>query len=231
MRASQSRAEAGNIDIVGLISGGTPSPGWAVEIMDQLAELLTAAGTLVALLALLQAVLEFVDSNAIRRYEKFHEMSRRFDDNLYIQRVIAWLHRPDKSIAWCSEDLPGLTMPEKEKFACFMEEIYYMMNSNIVRDEVALYTYGYYVKLTLADPHFYRGLKKCPPYAIESRGDLEAFCRTFKEDCPGWSNYIDFAKISWCFDPLKPAALQAQAGWFGRFGFWRIYRRRSAYFY
>jgi hypothetical protein len=41
--------------------------------MESIANLLTAGGTIVALFALVQAVLEFIDANAIRRYEKFHE--------------------------------------------------------------------------------------------------------------------------------------------------------------
>jgi|GEM_PF-495701 len=201
--------------------------------MESIANLLTAAGTIVALLALVQAVLEFIDANAIRRYEKFYEMSRRFDENDKIQKVITWLHRPNKDTPRCSDEIQGLTMADKESFAGFMEEIYYMMNSNIIRDEVALYTYGYYAKLTLTDPLFYRDIKKSGPYTVgaSSRQELETFCKGLRNDCPNWVNYTEFCRISWTFDPLKPAAHQNQAGWFGRFGFWRMQRRRSAYFY
>lgn len=211
---------------------------WVIRLLTRTAmpisnhaELLTAAGTIVALFAFIQAVLEFVDSNAIRRYEKFHEMSRHFDDNDRIQNVVTWLNRPGEKGTSGIHHGERPTIADKEKFACFMEEIYYMMNSNIVRDEVALYTYGYYVKMTLRDPDFYKEIKKSAPYAVASRGELEDFCRSFRIDRPDWSNYIEFVRISWLFDPLKPGFANSQEGWTGRLGFWRVRRRSSAYFY
>jgi hypothetical protein len=121
--------------------------------------------TVVAVLALVKGVIEFVRLNAIRRYEKFHEMSVRFDENADIQKVCTVLEG--------SDNVEGaLRMHEKEVFICFLEEIYFMMNSGIMKRDLALYTFGYYGRLAVESTEFCQGL---------SRG--EAFHTQFLEFC------------------------------------------------
>jgi len=93
--------------------------------------------------------MELIHSNAIRRYEKFHEMSVRFDDNKDIQRVCAVLHPT-------SESTQTLTKQNKEVFICFLEEIYFMMSSGIMKRDLARYTFGYYGKMALDSEEFWQ---------------------------------------------------------------------------
>ena len=203
-------------------------------------DVVSLVGGFAALLALGLAVLEFVDANAIRRYEKFHEMSRRFQDSEGVQRVIEWLHRSREIRRGGEGEIDRLSLADKERFACLIEEVYYMVNSKIIREEIALYSYGYYVKMALADPWFHQDVIKSGTCFIDERffpsgrenPRLESlFWKNFEKECPNWIHYIRFAQMCWAFDPLKPERGQRQSIFLGRLGLWRFKSRNSSYTY
>jgi hypothetical protein len=101
--------------------------------MEDAKAIFTIVSTIIALLVFGKGVLEFVRANAIRRYEKFHEMSIRFDENADIQKICTLLHGARRSIR-------PPTKQEREVFICFLEEIYFMMKSGIMKRDLALYT-------------------------------------------------------------------------------------------
>src|SRR5262245_44060100 len=105
--------------------------------LEDAKNLFTIIGTIVAIFVFGKGILEFMHANAIRRYEKFHQMSVRFDDNPVIQKVCTLLNSVQTT-----SDSP--TKQEKEVFICFLEEIYFMMKSNVMKQDLALYTFGYY---------------------------------------------------------------------------------------
>ena len=141
--------------------------------MELAKDLFTVASTIIALSVFIKGVVEFVHSNAIRRYEKFHQMSVRFDDNAEIQKVCELLHGANSAAG-------PLTKQQKEVFICFLEEIYFMMNSGIMKRDLALYTFGYYGKTALDSEPFWQGLNKNEPFYIHF---LE-FCRLAKSYQP-----------------------------------------------
>ena len=134
--------------------------------MELAKDLFTAASTIIALSVFLKGVIEFVHSNAIRRYEKFHQMSVRFDENAEIQKVCDLLHGANGSAE-------TLTTQQKEVFICFLEEIYFMMNTGIMKRDLALYTFGYYGKMALDSEQFWQGLNKNEPFYVH----FVEFCR------------------------------------------------------
>jgi hypothetical protein len=140
---------------------------------EWLKNLFAAAATIIGLFAFGKGVVEFIKSNAIRRYEKFHEMSVRFDENPKIQLVCKLLHGVNNSIH-------TVTTQDKEVFICFLEEIYFMMNSRIMKQDLALYTFGYYGKLALRSEEFWHGLNRLEPSYMH----FLSFCRLAKSYVP-----------------------------------------------
>ena len=121
-------------------------------------------GGVAALLVAVKGLFEFAHANAIRRYEKFHQMSARFDENPDIQKVCALLHGVEAPV---TVPTPGetiapkpVTIQQKEVFICFMEEIAFMVNSKLMKMELALYAFGYYARLAIDNPAFWVGLEK-----------------------------------------------------------------------
>ena len=141
--------------------------------------LITIVSTIIALFVFIKGVIEFVHLNAIRRYEKFHEMSVRFDDNDDIQDVCAVLHGTKPAAA--------VTKQQKEVFICFLEEIYFMMNRptwiisrRIMNRDLALYTFGHYGNMAFDSKQFWHDLNKYEPFYVHF---LE-FCRLARSYLP-----------------------------------------------
>jgi hypothetical protein len=124
-----------------------------------------AIGGLIGILAFVKGILEFVELNRIRRYEKFHEMSKRFDENESIQKVCELLQDSSSTIS--------VTKQEKEVFICFLEEIYFMIMSGIMKKEIALYTFGYYAREAMHNQRFWHALDSGEEYYTV----FHKFCR------------------------------------------------------
>jgi hypothetical protein len=120
--------------------------------LKDLVDIITA---LVAIAVFIFGLLKFIDATAIRRYEKFREMSVRFDDNMSIQAVCRLLNGDTGTL---------VSKQQKEVFLCFLEEISFMVASKIMRKEVALYTFGYYARLAAQSAPFWEGLDKGEPF-------------------------------------------------------------------
>lgn len=125
--------------------------------MQEANDIFTVIGGIIGLLVFGKGLLEFMHANAIRRYEKFHQMSVRFDGNPAIQKVCTLFHGTQ-----ATPDAP--TRQEKEVFICFLEEVYFMMKSKIMKRTLALYTFGYYAQMALNNAQFWQGLDKNEPF-------------------------------------------------------------------
>jgi hypothetical protein len=125
--------------------------------MQEVKDIFTIIGGIIGLLVFGKGLLEFMHANAIRRYEKFHQMSVRFDANPAIQKVCTLLHGTETT-----PDAP--TRQEKEVFICFLEEVYFLMKSKIMKRALALYTFGYYGQKALNNVEFWHGLDKSEPF-------------------------------------------------------------------
>jgi hypothetical protein len=125
--------------------------------LEDAKDIFTIIGTIIGILVFAKGVLEFMHANAIRRYEKFHQMSVRFDGNAEIQKVCTLLHGVQ-----VASDVP--TKQEKEVFICFLEEVYFMVKSRIMKQDLALYTFGYYGQMALSSTQFWQGLDRNEPF-------------------------------------------------------------------
>lgn len=140
-------------------------------------DLVTMASAIIAVLVFGKGVWEYVHANAIRRYEKFHEMSVRFDKNNSIQKVCTLLHGANDVSA-------APTKQEKEVFICFLEEIYFMMKSKIMKQDLALYAFGHYGRMALDSEQFWQGLSKNEPF---------------------YTHFLDFCKLAKSYHPTPGA--------------------------
>ena len=143
--------------------------------MAEAKDLFTMAGTIIALFVFGKGVWEFVQANAIRRYEKFHQMSVRFDESESIQKVCNLLNTdgvvdPSK--------LPN--KQDKEVFICFLEEVYFMIKSGIMKQDLALHTFGYYGGKAIDNGQFWDGLPNNEPFYVH----FVDFCRLAKSYRP-----------------------------------------------
>ena len=139
----------------------------------EMANILKLVGAVVALLTFIKGVYALVHANAIHRYEKFHEMSIRFDKNKDIQNVCAFLHST-------GDELKMPTKQQKEVFICFLEEVLFMVYGKIMKRHIAMYSFGYYGKLAIENDKFWKGLNKSEPYYVHFR----EFCRLAREYHP-----------------------------------------------
>ena len=120
-------------------------------------EIFTILGTATGLAGFFWGLYQFRHANAIRRYEKFHEMSKRFDESEEIQAVCRLLHGTEVGPK-------TLTKQDKEVFICFLEEIHFMVKSKIMKRYLALYSFGYYGKLALNCKEFWHDLDRSNPF-------------------------------------------------------------------
>ena len=67
------------------------------QSMELAKDIFTVVSVIIALAVFIKGLVEYVHSNAVRRYEKFHQMSIRFDENSDIQKVCELLHNPNAS--------------------------------------------------------------------------------------------------------------------------------------
>lgn len=121
-----------------------------------------AAGV-VAFITLLVALLEYFRQGRQHRAENFIQMRRRFLETPEYRRILDQL----------AGDQPSLrdeSVQEKRNFIGFLEEVALMVNSRLIRREVAHYMFGYYVLLAARSENFWVDLDKDSEYWTLFRG-------------------------------------------------------------
>lgn len=105
--------------------------------LSWLKDIATILGALVALVALIKGILEYVKQGAQKRAEHFLTMRKRLKDNEVFNTICYLLERDDSKL---------LSVPFKDKrdFLGLFEEVAIAMNSGLIRPSVAHYMFGYY---------------------------------------------------------------------------------------
>lgn len=112
---------------------------------------------IVALSTFLSGVAEFVRQGRQRRAENLVQMRRRFLETPQYREILDMLQSGDPEIA-------NSSIQERRNFVGFLEEIALMVNSRLIRLEVAQYMFGYYVLLVARSDHFWKGLQRGDVY-------------------------------------------------------------------
>ena|ERR1700737_4651808 len=121
-------------------------------------ETISAVGAGVALLALIvgvgtliKAILEYKRQNAVKRFEIFQSMNKRFDEDKFT--------RLRELLDADSPALEASSHTEKHNLLGFFEEIAISVNSKVMSGEVAFYLFGYYVIRCWRSKNFWKGEK------------------------------------------------------------------------
>jgi hypothetical protein len=120
-------------------------------------DLATIIGVAIAASTLIKAFLEYRNQGIQKRVERFLEMRKRLDENAQFKEICNLLEDKDPRLA----EIP---FKEKRDLLGFYEEIAIMLNSGIIRREVAHYMFGYYAIRCWESGDFWRNVRRESPY-------------------------------------------------------------------
>ncbi|MCU0317670.1 MAG: hypothetical protein MUC92_13885 [Fimbriimonadaceae bacterium] len=117
---------------------------------------IVAAG-MVALITLITGLVQYVRQARLLRVQQFVDMRRRFLENPTFREILNLL-ATDNSL------LREVPIQDRRNLVGFLEELALMVNSGVIRPEVAHYMFGYYTKLIAESKHFWEGLDRDSDY-------------------------------------------------------------------
>lgn len=143
-------------------------------------------GTFVALVTLMKGIYEYTRQLAQKRSEQYAEMRKRFRESEVISKLIGMLETNDSNLA-------EVSWSEKVELLGFYEDIALMVNSGIIKRNVAFYMFGYYALRCWESEYFWDDVNRDSPYSSLFRNfvnQMKAIEELFVED-------------SFLFDPKK----------------------------
>ncbi|MBV6458324.1 MAG: hypothetical protein HONBIEJF_01451 [Fimbriimonadaceae bacterium] len=114
-------------------------------------------GTIVALVTFFSGTWEYVRQGHQHRAQHFVQMRRRFLETPQYREILDLLATNDPALA-------TISVQEKRNFVGFLEEVALMVNSGLIRRDVAHYMFGYYVLLCQRSESFWQGLDRTSQY-------------------------------------------------------------------
>ncbi|HTQ10695.1 MAG TPA: hypothetical protein VMI31_11530 [Fimbriimonadaceae bacterium] len=108
---------------------------------------------IVALSTFMTGAIEFLRQGRQHRAENLIQLRRRFLETKQYREILDMLQSEDPAIASSS-------IQERRNLVGFLEEIALMVNSRLIRPEVAHYMFGYYVLLVARSEPFWQGLER-----------------------------------------------------------------------
>ena len=120
-------------------------------------DLAAVVGAVIALITLVKAVIEYAHQGAQKRAEYFLEMRKRLKENTSFREICALLETDDPN-------LQAVPFKEKRDLLGFFEEVALMVNSGLIRREVAHYMFGYYAIRCWESDHFWSDVNRGSTY-------------------------------------------------------------------
>ncbi len=114
-------------------------------------------GGAIAFITLWQGLFQYTRQRHAARATQFIEMRRRFLEDKTFQELLRMIHDQCKDIA-------STPIQDRRNLVGFLEEIALMVNSSLIRPEVAHYMFGYYVLLVDDCVPFWDGLDRDGEY-------------------------------------------------------------------
>jgi hypothetical protein len=124
-------------------------PQWVSETKD----IAIIIAGVIALTTFLNGVMEYARQGAQHRAQQFVQMRRRFMENDTFRELCTMLMTNDPRL----RDIP---IQDKRNFGGFLEELALMVNSRLIRKEVAHYMFGYYAILCWESENFWHGIDR-----------------------------------------------------------------------
>jgi len=104
---------------------------------EEITKVAAIVGVLIAAGTLVKAVIEYTYQGVQKRAEHFLQMRRRFKENEVFKELCSLLDRDEQALA-------NMPFKDKRDLLGFFEEVAIMVNSGLIRKEVAHYMFGYY---------------------------------------------------------------------------------------
>ena len=114
-------------------------------------------GGVLALTTFFSGIFEYIRQGHQHRASNFVQMRRRFLEDPLFREILNLLALNSPAIT----DTP---IQDRRNFVGFLEEVALMVNSGLIRKEVAHYMFGYYVLLTDRCDSFWDGLDRDSQY-------------------------------------------------------------------
>jgi hypothetical protein len=118
---------------------------------------------IVAFIGLLSGTVEYYRRGRQDRAQHFLELRRRFLEDESFRKILDLLATDDLALA-------EVSVQERRNLVGYFEEVALMVDSRLIRLEVAHYMYGYYVCMVAQSKHFWVKLDPDSPYWAVFRG-------------------------------------------------------------
>lgn len=141
-------------------------------------DIATIIGVGISVIAIAKAVIEYVQQGVQKRAQAYFDLERSFWEDEEMATICELLENDDPK-------LTKIPLATKVQFVDFHEEVALMLNSKLLREEVAHYMFGYYAVLCNESVHFWKGEEKLSPYWSLFRSFAErmkAFEKDFRFD-------------------------------------------------
>ncbi|WP_375467795.1 hypothetical protein [uncultured Nostoc sp.] len=125
--------------------------------LDDYRNIAIIMGTFVALLTWIKGVYEYTRQLAQKRSEQYAEIRKRFRESKVISKLISMLETNDSYLA-------EVSWSEKVELLGFYEDIALMVNSGIIKRNVAFYMFGYYAIRCWESNYFWADVNRNSPY-------------------------------------------------------------------
>lgn len=114
-------------------------------------------GGVIALTTFFSGMFEYVRQGRQHRAASFVQMRRRFLEDPLFREIL-------NLMATDSPNLKAVPIQDRRNFVGFLEEVALMVNSGLIRKDVAHYMFGYYVLITERSESFWDGLDRQSQY-------------------------------------------------------------------
>ena len=114
-------------------------------------------GGAIAFITLWQGLFQYARQNHANRANQLIHMRRRFLEEKSFQEILTLIHDS-------CPDVSKTSIQNRRNLVGYFEEVALMMNSGLIRPEVAHYMFGYYVLLIDKCEKFWDGLDKDSDY-------------------------------------------------------------------
>lgn len=125
--------------------------------LDFIKDIALILGGFVAVITFFTGVWQYVRQGHQARATHFIEMRRRFLDTSLFREILNLLATDDPKL----KDVP---IQDRRNFVGFLEEVALMVNSRLIRKEVAHYMFGYYAILVGKSENLWDGLDRGSTY-------------------------------------------------------------------
>lgn len=132
-------------------------------MLDDLRNIATIAGVIVALFTFLKGVIEYMKQGSQKRAELFNTMRKKYKENENFKNIRRLLEKElserdllkKRKLEKVDEDLKNVNIIDKMDYIGFFEEIALMMNSKIIKKEIVHHMFAYYAILCYDSTNFW----------------------------------------------------------------------------